>query len=127
MILQIKSPSPRGKGARSRVCVSERGATADALWLSTWPPARLPEGTGFWNGVAGALLPGAPCGRRPRSRVVIAESRRGAQWARPNASPQVKYWHSDQCNMINGTSGQMWAPFMTPETSLEFYSPEACR
>lgn len=42
-------------------------------------------------------------------------------------SPQVNYWHSDQCNMINGTAGQMWAPFMTPESSLEFYSPEACR
>uniref|UniRef100_A0A4W2HSM6 Scavenger receptor class B member 1 n=1 Tax=Bos indicus x Bos taurus TaxID=30522 RepID=A0A4W2HSM6_BOBOX len=40
---------------------------------------------------------------------------------------EVNYWHSDQCNMINGTSGQMWAPFMTPESSLEFYSPEACR
>ncbi|KAM5238987.1 scavenger receptor class B member 1 isoform 2-T2 [Ctenodactylus gundi] len=40
---------------------------------------------------------------------------------------QVSYWHSDQCNMINGTSGQMWPPFMTPESSLEFYSPEACR
>uniref|UniRef100_A0A8C2XVT4 Scavenger receptor class B member 1 n=1 Tax=Capra hircus TaxID=9925 RepID=A0A8C2XVT4_CAPHI len=39
----------------------------------------------------------------------------------------VNFWHSDQCNMINGTSGQMWAPFMTPESSLEFYSPEACR
>ena len=44
-----------------------------------------------------------------------------------NAFPQVNFWHSDQCNMINGTSGQMWAPFMTPESSLEFYSPEACR
>ncbi|XP_042767356.1 scavenger receptor class B member 1 isoform X5 [Panthera tigris] len=44
-----------------------------------------------------------------------------------NGLSKVKYWHSDQCNMINGTSGQMWAPFMTPETSLEFYSPEACR
>ncbi|VTJ64067.1 Hypothetical predicted protein [Marmota monax] len=40
---------------------------------------------------------------------------------------EVNFWHSDQCNMINGTSGQMWAPFMTPESSLEFYSPEACR
>lgn len=46
---------------------------------------------------------------------------------RVSLSLQVNYWHSDQCNMINGTSGQMWAPFMTPETSLEFYSPEACR
>ncbi|XP_073737400.1 scavenger receptor class B member 1 isoform X1 [Callorhinus ursinus] len=44
-----------------------------------------------------------------------------------NGLSKVNFWHSDQCNMINGTSGQMWAPFMTPETSLEFYSPEACR
>uniref|UniRef100_UPI0040385A08 scavenger receptor class B member 1 isoform X1 n=2 Tax=Callospermophilus lateralis TaxID=76772 RepID=UPI0040385A08 len=44
-----------------------------------------------------------------------------------NGLSKVSFWHSDQCNMINGTSGQMWAPFMTPESSLEFYSPEACR
>ncbi|XP_037016778.2 scavenger receptor class B member 1 isoform X1 [Artibeus jamaicensis] len=44
-----------------------------------------------------------------------------------NGVSKVNFWHSDQCNMINGTAGQMWAPFMTPESSLEFYSPEACR
>uniref|UniRef100_A0A8C5USP8 Scavenger receptor class B member 1 n=1 Tax=Microcebus murinus TaxID=30608 RepID=A0A8C5USP8_MICMU len=44
-----------------------------------------------------------------------------------NGLSKVNFWHSDQCNMINGTSGQMWAPFMTPESPLEFYSPEACR
>ncbi|EPY89717.1 scavenger receptor class B member 1 [Camelus ferus] len=44
-----------------------------------------------------------------------------------NGVSKVNFWHSDQCNMINGTSGQMWAPFMTPESSLEFYSPDACR
>ncbi|KAF5927107.1 hypothetical protein HPG69_010609 [Diceros bicornis minor] len=44
-----------------------------------------------------------------------------------NGLSKVDFWHSDQCNMINGTSGQMWAPFMTPESSLEFYSPDACR
>ncbi|XP_021564373.1 scavenger receptor class B member 1 [Carlito syrichta] len=44
-----------------------------------------------------------------------------------NGLSRVNFWHSDQCNMINGTSGQMWAPFMTPESSLEFYSPDACR
>ncbi|XP_037672711.1 scavenger receptor class B member 1 isoform X2 [Choloepus didactylus] len=44
-----------------------------------------------------------------------------------NGLSKVNYWHSDQCNMINGTAGQMWAPFMTPGSSLEFYSPEACR
>uniref|UniRef100_A0A8C6F051 Scavenger receptor class B member 1 n=1 Tax=Marmota marmota marmota TaxID=9994 RepID=A0A8C6F051_MARMA len=44
-----------------------------------------------------------------------------------NGLSKVNFWHSDQCNMINGTSGQMWAPFMNPESSLEFYSPEACR
>lgn len=44
-----------------------------------------------------------------------------------NGLSKINYWHSDQCNMINGTSGQMWPPFMTPESPLEFYSPEACR
>lgn len=44
-----------------------------------------------------------------------------------NGLSKVSFWHSDQCNMINGTAGQMWAPFMSPESSLEFYSPEACR
>ncbi|XP_006894687.1 PREDICTED: scavenger receptor class B member 1 [Elephantulus edwardii] len=44
-----------------------------------------------------------------------------------NGVSKVNFWRSDQCNMINGTSGQMWPPFMTPESSLEFYSPEACR
>uniref|UniRef100_A0A8C5KY81 Scavenger receptor class B member 1 n=1 Tax=Jaculus jaculus TaxID=51337 RepID=A0A8C5KY81_JACJA len=44
-----------------------------------------------------------------------------------NGLTKVNYWRSDQCNMINGTSGQMWAPFMTPKYSLEFYSPDACR
>ncbi|CAH7245750.1 Scarb1 [Phodopus roborovskii] len=44
-----------------------------------------------------------------------------------NGLSKINYWHSEQCNMINGTSGQMWAPFMTPQSSLEFFSPEACR
>lgn len=29
--------------------------------------------------------------------------------------------------MINGTAGQMWPPFMTEESTLPFYSPDACR
>ncbi|XP_068938944.1 scavenger receptor class B member 1-like isoform X1 [Petaurus breviceps papuanus] len=44
-----------------------------------------------------------------------------------NGKSKLNFWNSDQCNMINGTSGQMWAPFMTPEYNLQFYSPEACR
>ncbi|KFQ25796.1 Scavenger receptor class B member 1, partial [Mesitornis unicolor] len=43
-----------------------------------------------------------------------------------NGLKEVDYWGSSQCNMINGTSGEMWPPFMSP-TSLEFYSPDACR
>ncbi|NXX92660.1 SCRB1 protein, partial [Centropus bengalensis] len=43
-----------------------------------------------------------------------------------NGLKKVNYWRSDGCNMINGTSGEMWPPFMPP-TSLEFYSPDACR
>ncbi|XP_044541335.1 scavenger receptor class B member 1 [Gracilinanus agilis] len=44
-----------------------------------------------------------------------------------NGKTKLNFWNSDQCNMINGTSGQMWAPFMTPDYNLQFYSPEACR
>ncbi|KAF4798833.1 Scavenger receptor class B member 1 [Turdus rufiventris] len=43
-----------------------------------------------------------------------------------NGLKNVTYWRSSQCNMINGTAGEMWPPFMSP-TSLEFYSPDACR
>ncbi|NXK85810.1 SCRB1 protein, partial [Formicarius rufipectus] len=43
-----------------------------------------------------------------------------------NGLKKVNYWRSNECNMINGTAGQMWPPFMSP-TTLEFYSPDACR
>lgn len=67
----------------------------------------------------------------PETRVATAgtsgRSLRPSEWPVLPRPSQVNFWHSDQCNMINGTSGQMWAPFMTPQSSLEFYSPEACR
>ncbi|XP_030625032.1 scavenger receptor class B member 1 [Chanos chanos] len=44
-----------------------------------------------------------------------------------NGLKKVNYWRTEQCNMINGTAGQMWPPFMTPESTLPFYSPDACR
>ncbi|XP_051539823.1 scavenger receptor class B member 1-like isoform X1 [Myxocyprinus asiaticus] len=44
-----------------------------------------------------------------------------------NGLKNLSYWNSDQCNMINGTAGQMWPPFMTTESTLPFYSPDACR
>ncbi|KAL4609518.1 scavenger receptor class B member 1 isoform X1 [Arapaima gigas] len=44
-----------------------------------------------------------------------------------NGLKKVNYWRSEQCNMINGTAGQMWPPFMTTESTLPFYSPDACR
>uniref|UniRef100_A0ABM5F2S6 Scavenger receptor class B member 1 n=2 Tax=Pogona vitticeps TaxID=103695 RepID=A0ABM5F2S6_9SAUR len=44
-----------------------------------------------------------------------------------NGMKKVSYWRSDQCNMINGTSGELWPPFMTRSTPVEFYSPDACR
>ncbi|KAJ8339526.1 hypothetical protein SKAU_G00363120 [Synaphobranchus kaupii] len=44
-----------------------------------------------------------------------------------NGLKEVNYWNSKQCNMINGTAGQMWPPFMTTESTLPFYSPDACR
>ncbi|XP_027137943.1 scavenger receptor class B member 1 isoform X1 [Larimichthys crocea] len=44
-----------------------------------------------------------------------------------NGLTELTYWRTPQCNMINGTAGQMWPPFMTKETTLPFYSPDACR
>ncbi|XP_041816228.1 scavenger receptor class B member 1 isoform X2 [Chelmon rostratus] len=44
-----------------------------------------------------------------------------------NGLKELDYWRSPQCNMINGTAGQMWPPFMTKESTLPFYSPDACR
>ncbi|XP_067862347.1 scavenger receptor class B member 1 isoform X2 [Heptranchias perlo] len=44
-----------------------------------------------------------------------------------NGVKEVDYWQSEQCNMINGTSGEMWPPFMTPSDKLTFYSPDTCR
>ncbi|XP_075996075.1 scavenger receptor class B member 1 isoform X3 [Genypterus blacodes] len=44
-----------------------------------------------------------------------------------NGLKQLSYWRTPQCNMINGTAGQMWPPFMTKESTLPFYSPDACR
>ncbi|XP_043924462.1 scavenger receptor class B member 1 isoform X1 [Protopterus annectens] len=44
-----------------------------------------------------------------------------------NGMKTVNYWRSDGCNMINGTAGQMWPPFLTPSRTLQFYSPDACR
>ncbi|XP_051267597.1 scavenger receptor class B member 1 isoform X1 [Dicentrarchus labrax] len=44
-----------------------------------------------------------------------------------NGLTQLNYWRTPQCNMINGTAGQMWPPFMTKESTLPFYSPDACR
>ncbi|XP_041826592.1 scavenger receptor class B member 1 isoform X2 [Melanotaenia boesemani] len=44
-----------------------------------------------------------------------------------NGLTELSYWGTPQCNMINGTAGQMWPPFMTKESTLPFYSPDACR
>nr|XP_046230248.1 scavenger receptor class B member 1 isoform X2 [Scatophagus argus] len=44
-----------------------------------------------------------------------------------NGLKQLRYWNTPQCNMINGTAGQLWPPFMTTESTLPFYSPDACR
>ncbi|XP_055729659.1 scavenger receptor class B member 1-like isoform X2 [Salvelinus fontinalis] len=44
-----------------------------------------------------------------------------------NGLTKLTNWKTPQCNMINGTAGQMWPPFMTKESTLPFYSPDACR
>ncbi|XP_072228246.1 scavenger receptor class B member 1 isoform X1 [Leuresthes tenuis] len=44
-----------------------------------------------------------------------------------NGLTELSYWRTPQTNMINGTAGQLWPPFMTKESTLPFYSPDACR
>ncbi|XP_068562463.1 scavenger receptor class B member 1 isoform X2 [Cebidichthys violaceus] len=44
-----------------------------------------------------------------------------------NGLTKLSNWKTPQCNMINGTAGQLWPPFMTRESTLPFYSPDACR
>lgn len=44
-----------------------------------------------------------------------------------NGLTELSYWRTPECNQINGTAGQMWPPFMTEESTLPFYSPDACR
>ncbi|XP_070618217.1 scavenger receptor class B member 1 isoform X2 [Erythrolamprus reginae] len=44
-----------------------------------------------------------------------------------NGLKKVSYWHSEECNMINGTAGEQWPPFMTPSSPVELYTPDACR
>lgn len=44
-----------------------------------------------------------------------------------NGLTELSYWKTPQCNMINGTAGQLWPPFLTKESTLPFYSPDACR
>uniref|UniRef100_A0A8C7IZY0 Scavenger receptor class B member 1 n=1 Tax=Oncorhynchus kisutch TaxID=8019 RepID=A0A8C7IZY0_ONCKI len=44
-----------------------------------------------------------------------------------NGLTKLTNWKTPQCNMINGTAGQMWPPFITKESTLPFYSPDACR
>ncbi|XP_077165467.1 scavenger receptor class B member 1 isoform X2 [Paroedura picta] len=58
-------------------------------------------------------------GVRDISKVQMVEN-----W---NGLKKVSYWNSDQCNMINGTSGEIWPPFRTPSEPLEFYSTDVCR
>ncbi|XP_063171484.1 scavenger receptor class B member 1 isoform X2 [Candoia aspera] len=44
-----------------------------------------------------------------------------------NGLKKVPYWHSDQCNLIKGSAGEAWPPFMTPSSPVELYAPDACR
>ncbi|KAG9353548.1 hypothetical protein JZ751_011666 [Albula glossodonta] len=77
-----------------------------------------------WNGLKEvrpqSFLSGTTCGLGcPGPRLLL--------WSMSRGRSGVNYWRTEQCNMINGTAGQMWPPFMTPESTLPFYSPDACR
>ncbi|KAM9306203.1 scavenger receptor class B member 1-like [Pholidichthys leucotaenia] len=44
-----------------------------------------------------------------------------------NSMTELPYWRTHQSNMINGTAGEMWPPFITKEKTLPFYNPDVCR
>ncbi|XP_051977150.1 platelet glycoprotein 4-like [Xyrauchen texanus] len=39
----------------------------------------------------------------------------------------VSYWDDTYCNMINGTDGASFPPFLDKKKPLEFFSPDICR
>jgi len=46
------------------------------------------------------------------------------QW---NGSSVLSYWSTPQCNMINGTDGSMWHPFVEKTDRLYIFSSDICR
>ncbi|KAL6459812.1 hypothetical protein MHYP_G00315710 [Metynnis hypsauchen] len=44
-----------------------------------------------------------------------------------NNQPTVPYWNNSYCNMINGTDGSSFPPFLDKKKALYFFSSDICR
>ncbi|ODN04768.1 Scavenger receptor class B member 1 [Orchesella cincta] len=47
-----------------------------------------------------------------------------ASW---NNAPNVTFWEDEYCNMINGSDGALFPPFVTRDRILPIFSPDLCR
>ncbi|CAL8137069.1 unnamed protein product [Orchesella dallaii] len=47
-----------------------------------------------------------------------------ASW---NNAPNVTFWENEYCNMINGSDGSLFPPFVTRDRILPIFSPDLCR
>jgi len=44
-----------------------------------------------------------------------------------NEQKQLSFWNTEYCNMINGSDGSIFPPFVTRDQILKVFSPEMCR
>ena len=44
-----------------------------------------------------------------------------------NNTSNLTYWSTPECNMINGTDGSLWHPFVTKNETLYIFSTDVCR
>jgi len=40
---------------------------------------------------------------------------------------QLSFWKTDYCNMINGSDGSIFSPFVNRDRILKIFSPDMCR
>lgn len=47
-----------------------------------------------------------------------------ASW---NNKSSLEFWNDQYCNMINGSDGALFPPFVTKDRVLDIFSPDLCR
>lgn len=57
----------------------------------------------------------------------IKDPSRFGQIKRWNNKEKLSVWRGDTCNMINGSDGTLFPPFLTKETVLSAFEADVCR